>query len=257
MQKQHQLLAYLSEVQGKHNAIRLESKKVLNNQANFTEFSRVYTPFDENDKDIPQVESKSMVTTATNRLKYDDKFFKAYINSLGEKELTNQVANADIVVIDEDTGEKAIVCEKVPVTLLLELEKVIKQQLEFYKSIPTVDMNVTWRQGINNSGDSCFETDKETKVRKVNKKKLTTFNQNPEGVKDKFPLVQQMVAEETPVGQYVTTTKSGAMMPNEKAMLCENCEQLLKAVKSARAKANEAETIACNYGKEILDFINK
>jgi hypothetical protein len=175
----------------------------------------------------------------------------------GAKELTNQEAKADLVLYDEDTDGTTVLVEQVSVTLLLEYEKFFKQQLEYYKSIPTLDMNKSWQRGFNAEGKNCYVTNESKSIRKVNKVKTTSFDPNPsQGEKDKFPLQPMQVKEEVAVGEYTTVTKSGCISPAEKAELCERCEKLLSAVKVARARANEIVVTHFDYGKKLIDYLN-
>ena len=58
------------------------------------------------------------------------------------------------------------------------------------------------------------------------------------------------------IGEWSTRHLSGRVTPARKSELLGKIDQLLRAVKKARMRANSTQVVKVNIGKDILSFIN-
>lgn len=249
--KQHELLAFESDVKNRCINSLNEARELMKHSERFIEERKVYTAFDENDKDIPESSYKAMTTTVNQKMKYVQKYISAYLDNIIQKETTNQKAKADITIKDEFGAIEKVIAKDVPVAALLQYEKalcLIRDSL--YRTIPTIDTNYAWSKGENELGDVYIQESTET-TRTVADIEYKTID-----VGDKFPKQVQEVKVTKPVGKYVKTIKSGALSPKEKSEMLTRIDRLIEAVKIARSTANNAEVEIINCGNDIMKYIN-
>lgn len=255
--KQHELLAFESDVNNKANAIVAETLKLFGDSSRFDEYTKTYSAFTEGDKDIPESDQKKMTTTVTERLKYTAMFVQKSFNTMISKEKTNQVAKADIVIYDEEGNVVATLAKDVPVTALLSFEKKLNELRKLYTKIPTYSTEVHWTKGENMDGNECYIQAPQKKVRNRTETITERFNPNPDGVTDKFKIEPRDKKVTTPCGEYTTVEKTGRISPKDKADMLERLDKVLAAVKIARSQANAVEVVEeKEAGREILNFIN-
>lgn len=74
---------------------------------------------------------------------------------------------------------------------------------------------------------------------------------------DKYPPQVQLITEDIPVGNYSINYFSGMISPWEKSQLIHRVDQVLEAIKKARARANDTEvTGTLKIGKRLFKYIN-
>jgi len=255
--KQHELLAFEKDIKSKATLILRETEQVFDRSSSFDEFSKTYKPFTEGDKDIPENEKKLMTTTVTERINYTSKALIKAINIIATKEHTNTLAKADIQILDEDGAVLETLAKDVPVTGLLSLEKQFQEYRRMYVKIPTFNTETSWAAGTNSMGIDCYvEQGDNVKVRNVTKKVTEAFDPNPVEGSEKFKLEPRDKSIVSPVGEYKTVTKTGRISPRDKADMIDRLDQVIIALKAARAKANSIEIVEMNIGKDLFGFIN-
>lgn len=254
--KQHELLAFESDVNNKANLVFNETLKLFGTSDKFDEFTKTYQAYEDGDKDIPETSQKKMTTTVKSRIKYTAQALTKSINTLISKEKTNQVAKADIVVYDDEGNVEATLATNVPVSALLQLEKRLTDIRRAYATIPTVSTEVHWTSGVNMDGEECYAQAEIKTVRTRTDVITESFNPNPTA-DIKFKLEPRDKKVTTPVGEYTTVNKTGRVTPKDKADILERFDKVLAAVKIARSKANAVDVIEeKDVGREVFKFIN-
>lgn len=194
-------------------------------------------------------EVKEIVTTVDAKLDYVSQAFIRYINAMAQKELTNQVAKADII-----TPEGRTLMFGVPATLLLALEGRLTKLRLVYESIPTLQPGVRWVPD-EDMGAGVYRAD-EAEVRHKTEKVLES--KIIVAPTDKHPAQVEKWTEDRPVGQYVNTRWSAMITPARKSKLLGKIDTLIGMVKQARMRANTAEVISTdNLGKSLISFISE
>lgn len=246
----HQILAVETDLKKQFEKISQETKKMFQSSSHYFQGkTRQYEAFSESDKDIPSNESKNMITTVLDRISYTNKVFENVINVIAQKEYTNTVAKADIVV-ENEVGESTILAKDVPATVLLSLESKLTELRGLYSDAPTLDGVKSWRE--KNGVDNVFTTEPTITVRSVEEKVPVTLSP----ATDKHPAQVQLIGKAVPKGKFTTVEESGELTPKRKHEILNKIDNLLMSVKKARAKANE--TLVNNsvkIGKNVLNYI--
>jgi hypothetical protein len=246
MAKLHEVLAVDADLEGKAKLVLDEGRKVFKDKpALFTGYARTYQPFTEDGIDYPE-EHQALATTVADKLKYIAQSITAWFDVLAQKEATNQIAFADIVV------DGVVLAAQVPATLLLGLESRLKMVRTVYESIPTLPMNTAWVEDVA-KGEGVFSMVHPEEVFKTAKttKSTVLYAATPE-----HPAQIDKWDETVNVGKYVKQVWSGMITPAHKAKLLERIDILIRAVKTARQRANSVEVVKLNLGKQLMDFIN-
>ena len=247
MTKLHEVLAVEADLEGKAKLVLEESKKVFKEKpALFTGFNRTYHPFVEDGIIYPE-ENQAMTTTVEERIGYMGKSIASWFDVLAQKECTNQVAKADI----EIDGVK--IAENVPATLLLGLESRLKLVRESYVNIPTLPMSTEWREDPAKGANvfSMVHSEEVMKTAKTMKSKVLYE------ATEKHPAQIEKWDETENVGKYTKRAWSGMITSARKSQLLEKIDKLIRAVKTARQRANNVDVVKINIGEKMMKFINE
>ena len=159
----------------------------------------------------------------------------------------NTMATADVIL---DDG--VILLTGMPATTLLELEKTCKEIFELLGGIPTLDPAKGFAPA-SDRGDGIYKAREEVKTRTSKQQRaLVMYPATKE-----HPAQTQIISEDVPVGRVHTLEYSSLLTPAEKADLLEKVEELTRAVKAARSRANETEVnVGDNkIGAKLLAYI--
>ncbi len=245
MPKLHELLAVEGNLKAQADKTRAELMGTFEKKTHlFTEKIVSYKPFGENEQTVVEGQL-DIQTTVPKELKWISEFLIKSLNVSYQVAEANTIARADVVMEDGTT-----LLSNLPATSLLELEKRAKELHDFVAAIPTLDPAKGFRLDAD-KGDGIFKAreDHKTRTKKVNKV-LTLAPPT-----DKHPAQVQVVTEDTPVGEITTLEWSGLITTAAKGDMLGRVEMLTRAVKKARARANEAE-ISKNDNKIGADIIN-
>jgi hypothetical protein len=199
------------------------------------------------DDQIP--ESKEMVTTVDEQLDYLEELYIPWLDADLQKEETNSGgdARAELIINDTSFG-------KFSATTLLAWEKHIKNLVEVYKTIPTLDPVRRWelmkqmkeKQGV-------FKTPEEVRIRTV--KKAEVLLMAP--ATDKHPAQTELIHVDKQVGKWLTTYYSGKWTPRKKAEVLNRLENVLVTVKKARSEANKADVVPIEKAEQLFHYIRE
>lgn len=161
----------------------------------------------------------------------------------------NTIAKADVVTEDGDT-----LLKDVPATFLLQLEKRVLLVQGLISAIPTLDP----AKG--------FQPD-ETRDKGIFKARDVTKNRTTkiEDYQVIVPPTKEFAAQVAKTSKDVVTGRiqeqewSAMLTPATKSALLDRCDMLSRAIKKARARANETEvsTTGNKVGKILLDWLSQ
>jgi hypothetical protein len=246
MTKLHELLAVEGNLE--NQAVKLatdlaatfEKKRHL-----FEEKRTVFTPNTEGAQPEVKIESDLQTTVPGQLNELSDYVAKAWDASF-QVAVANTQAVADIVL---DDGTK--IAEKVPATALLELEKKLVDFQKVLGSVPTLDPAKGF-QPEPSRGDYVF---KARDVHKTRTKKDVRVIVKYEATKE-HPAQTELRDFDAPIGTVAEQEWSGLITPAAKTALLSRCESVYRAVRQARARANEVEVDQKRkIGKALLDQI--
>lgn len=248
MGKLHEVLAVEGDLAGTAKKIMDEARATFDKKPDhFLASTTKTTFFAEDQANLNTTESKAMVTTVADKLDYIGPVISRYWDTYFAKEATNQVAKADIVV-----NGKALWAE-VPATVLLGMESKLKELRSVYEAIPTLAPGIFW-EGDPEAGPDVYRS-RDPETRFINKRTLTPVELSPATKEHKAQV--QAVEVDVAVARREITQQSGMLSPAEKSDLLERVDVLIRAVKTARQKANSVDALDQNgFGAAIFNFIH-
>lgn len=247
MSKLHEILAISSSLEGQAEKVTSELRDTFTKKHHL--FGCKITSFESTDENIPSMveEQSDLQTTVTNELKWIQPFITKAIDTGHQINCANQKAQAAVILDDGST-----LTPEIPATTLLELEKRLAKLQLLLTSVPTLDPAKGFTKDLSRGSD-VFVARETTKTRTAKRNRVITLAPATEH----HPAQTQLVAEDHPVGLIKTKEWSGMITPSQKAEMLGRVEQLLRAVKRARSRANDVEvdTDTNRIGVKLLNFI--
>lgn len=244
----HEILAVIGDLKGTKDKIFKESIKTFTDRDHhFKGMNRKLEMFDESRAGEETEEHKAMVTTVHDKLEYTKKSFIRFWDAKLMKERGNQEAKGDIVVGD------ITIATDVPVTLLLEMENEMKELRKMYDSIPTLEAGVDWVKA-DDIGPNTWKTKHPVTA---NRTERVTQHKIIVPPTDRHPAQVREWNEDKAIGRYTTINWSGMITPAEKSVLLERLDQITRAIKKARQRANKQEVQPAQFGSAIFGFIHQ
>lgn len=193
-----------------------------------------------------QEEIKALTTTVQDKLQYVAEHLIRHIDCLVQKESTNQLAMATVML----NGKPFF--PSLPATMLLALENKLTQWRKMYEEIPTLEPTVEWKQD-EALGKNVFKAANDVVKHKTEKimKPIVLYPHS-----DKHPAQVKESTLDVPVGNYISIQWSGKITPARKSLLLGRIDALLAEVKKARQRANSQEVTDIQIGKRIFDYLN-
>ncbi len=250
MAKLHELLAVENGLAETANRISKEVAKTLGNkQAIFTGMTKAHTIFDEEKQHLKQAtEIKEVESTVDEQLDFLATEIASYWDVSLQKEVANQNANADIIV------DGVTLVSGVPSIVLLGMEKKLTALLTVYNAIPTLDAARAWEVDPAYAKAGVYRT-KHITERQQSVTTKVWKEVSAATVQHKAQITQDEEIEV--VGKYSITDFSGAISSYDKAKRLQRLTALIRAVKTARQRANTAEVdTSRTFGKELLNYVN-
>lgn len=247
MSKLHELLAVDSNLEAQSTKCRTELAGTFEKKRHLFGSKRVtFTPVEEG---VPvSVEEQSDIqSTVNSELKWIAGIMAKSIDTSHLIALANTSAKADVVLEDGTT-----LLKDVPATSLLELEKRVAEIKSIVGAVPTLDP----AKGFNldpTAGEGIF---KAREVKKTRTKKKTVPMVLYEATKEHPAQVKETV-EDVVTGSILEQEWSSLITPAQKADMLDRCEILLRAIKKARARANDFEIDATGnkIGATLFGFV--
>jgi hypothetical protein len=247
MSKLHELLAVDQNLKGQAQKTRVELQATIEKKQHLFEEKTV--TFFSNQEGVPAQtrEQKDIQTTIRREVAWLLPIISKSIDAAYAIDMANTQAKADIVLDDGTTLAK-----DVPATALLQLEKRIREMLEFAKAIKTLDPAKGFAPDP--ARDKGIYAARE--VTKVSTEKVQeALVLYP--ATDKHPAQVQLITKDVQKGTIKEQEWSALITPATKSEVLERGEDVLRAVVKARSRANESEIDVKTYkiGKTLLDHI--
>lgn len=236
-------------LESQYTKVSMECASTFTKKANhFLGYHKWLEMFDENRKQEEQgaTEHKELVDTVNGKLQHVWKYFSKYIDTVAKKERTNQTAKADIVV----NGE--VLVADVPATMLLGLETRLKVMRQLYDEIPTLQPGVDWVKDPDR-GKGVYKAANRVTANKTEKETRHKVLVEPT---EHHPAQIDKWVENVAVGVYKTENWTSMVSPATKSMWIENLDTLIRAVKKARQRANNADVVPLPMGRALMNFIH-
>ena len=248
MSKLHEVLAVESDLEETSRKILEEAFTTFIKKANhFEGYHKTLKMFDEerSGEEDGQAEHKAMVTTVPAKLEYVRGSIEKYYDLLLQKERTNQEAKADLEV------DGKLLAKDLPATFLLGMESRLKKLRPMIEAIPTLDPGVAWIPDPDQGANIYKSKFPETKQKQDKVSEFVVVTEATPQHKAQYEKLTKNVVS----GTYSTQHWSGKITPGEKSAYLGRLDRLIQAVKKARQRANTAEVVKCEVGKEILDYL--
>ncbi len=241
--KLHELLAVESNLENQADKVRGELANTFEKKRHLFEEKLVtFTPNGEGVQ--PTRESQSDIqSTVAKELDWILPFIAKSFDASYQVAEANTAARADVILDDE-----TVFISQVPATALLELEKSLAKVQALVVAIPTLDPAKGFQLDEQRPGGIYKARD----VRKNRTKKTfvplvlaLATKEHPAQVKEGY--------EDLPIG---TVEWSGLITPATKADMIARVEQLIRAVRRARSRANEQEVDTTKViGKKLIGYV--
>lgn len=207
----------------------------------FYGIARTYQPLDESGEDLPP-ERKLIQASVGDIISGARTILTGIMDAVATQEYGNCETAADVRVGGE------VLLEKVPVTVLLYLEKQLNDLHTFVGNLPTLDPSERWTMD-QTTGQWEAETTKTVRTKKV-AKPIVLYPATPE-----HPAQTQLVSEDITAGHWQTRKTSTAMAGTAKRAIVGRIEKLREAVKVAREDANSADVIDRQIADPVLGYV--
>jgi hypothetical protein len=250
MGKHYETLAALKDRERTEDLIVKESLVTFTKKTDhFTGGTRTLRMFDaaREHEEAAAKEVRTLTTTVDEKLEHTNASQAIYLDALGSKERTNQLAKADVIV------DGKVLMTGVPAPLLLAYEKYFAMRRDLYAVIPTLSPGIKWildtqeRPGVYKAEEDIVKH----KTEKIPMHKVLV-----EPTKEHRAELEKWFAD-VPVGDFVETRQSGMWTPAKKAEVLGRYDRLVVALKEARSRANDLPALESIDGKAAFDFLNK
>ena len=249
MPKLHEVLAVESGLQTAAKKINEETIKTFGKKdEHFVETVTQLRHFAEEDSKLDVDEAKAMVTTVFDKLLYTVKPNVRALDAYMQKEATNQLAKADIEI------DGKVISAGVPATVLLGLETKLTELRAVYEAIPTLAPGPTWEIDRDKRKEGGVYRSMSPDVTFRTRKTVKPIVMAP--ATEHHPAQVQAISEDVPIAKITKQHWSGMITSGQKSDLLERLDQLLRAVKRARQRANATDVVKGSIGKELFDFIH-
>lgn len=162
-----------------------------------------------------------------------------------QKETTNQTAKADLII------DGVVIGNDIPAVYLLGMETKLKAWRTVLEAIPTMAPGVDWVPAPE-TGMYVYrskDVSHDVKTAKTVEHKVQV-QPNPN-----IPCTFVAIDINKNIGEYTESLSTGMIFSADKAKLIERLDNLLKAVKQARMRANDVELVKCSIGDNIMSYL--
>ena len=245
MSKLHQLLAVEKDRKRKATNVLQETKKVFSTKKDhFDGFVKEFKATVENAPQV-QKEQKELVTSVYEKLDHTFNILTDAMDLTVSKEETNSTADASAVVV-VDGKEFGKFCA----TSLLAMEGYFEQVLGLIKEIPTLDSTHKWEKNPDRD-DIKQLAEAEIQYKTAKRSQPVVLYQATK----EHPAQVQMETYDEQIGFWETMKTTGRLTPREKTEMLDRIENVLEAVKIARAEANGVKVVESKQSGAMLNYV--
>ena len=228
---QHELLAIEGNRETQVAKVRSDLVNTFEKKRHLFEEKR--TLFTPNEEGAPQIteHQSDIQSTIRKELEWIRPHFTKLWDAEYQIEQTNTKAKADVVLEDG-----TILAAALPATFLLQLQKRLAELMHLAQAIPTLDPAKGFVED-RDRGEAIY------KAREVRKKRTTKKPQvivKYDATKE-HPAQTELYNADVEIGTIEEQEWSGLLTPAEKAAILARIEELTRAVRSARSRANDEQ----------------
>lgn len=248
MPKLHETLAIETNLESQANKVRGELANTFEKKRHLFEEKRVtFRPLSEGEAPVTEAQS-DIQSTVPQELEWVSEFIIKALDASYQVAEANTKARADVVLSEDDAD--SVILNDVPATTLLELEKRLAEIHHLITVIPTLDPAKGFQP--DQARKHVFQAREVMKTRTKKVQKPVVLYE----ATDKHPAQVQLVTEDVPVGVIHEQEWSGLITPLQKAEMIARVEQLTRAVRRARSRANDQEVDRTKkLGRVLLQYI--
>ena len=247
MSKLHELLAVESDLRTQAESCRSDLKNTFDKKAHH--FTKKVVTFKSSVDGVPdKTESQlNLQTTVRKELAWIGEKLAKAIDVGHQIDTANTQATSD-VVIDDGT----VLLKSVPTTSLLRLEHRATEVRDLIHSIGTLDPAKGFTLDVT-EGDGIYRARDDERPR--TEKKFDFVVMVP--ATEKHPAQVKELMNDKPVGTVVSQEWSSLLTVAEKGDMLDRIEEVIRAIKKARARANELEIdVRQNkIGESVLNYV--
>lgn len=245
--KLHELLAVETSLRTQAEATTADLKNTFEKKGNhFVERVVTYRSKKEGEPDKQDHQLK-LQTSVAQELEWIQGKIAAAIDAAHQIDVANTSAKADVTL---DSG--VVIAANVPATSLLQLEKRMREVQMLVAAIPTLDPSKGYTEDISRGkGIYIARPDERPKTEKVFDFKVMV------PATDKHPAQVKELMLDQLVGTTTTQEWSSLLTVSQKGEMLDRVEELTRAVKKARSRANQQELVPSEnkIGDTLLNYV--
>lgn len=249
MAKLHELLAVKDSLRGQMVATMAELKNTFEKKRHhFTAKTVRFLSTKEGVEPVTQ-EQLSIQTTVPKEIDWISEKISKSLNIENQISMANCQAFADVILEDGTT-----LLRNVPATTLLDLTKRMEELADFVKAIPTLDPALGF-EADTSIGEGIFKARRRFATKTEKEFGFVVMVQPT----DKHPAQVKELMLDKPIGSIETDEWSSMITIAEKGAILDRLEDITRAVKAARSRANEMHVQVTDnkIGDELLRYLFK
>lgn len=243
----HEILAVESSLSATSMKLLKEAQKTCGKDNLFTGHEKTHEIFNEENQHLVQPPEVVVVeTNVKDVIEYAlREGFAPFVNAVAQKDATNQVAKADIIIGD------TVVASDVPGTTLLGLESKLNSILEVFTVLPTLAPGIQWVED-ESKGEGIMRSatpqERQQEIRPKDWKEIVPPTEH-------HPAIIKEVETKEIIGKFIVQQFSGAISSAKKAEIIKRLQVLMHAVKQARQRANQTTVVHSDVGDKIANYL--
>lgn len=244
MPKLHELLAVSASLSNQLSKVTGDLSHTFEKKRHLFEAKSVtFIPKAENEPTVTE-EQSTLQSTIMSELRWIVGHFAKAIDVAHQINVGNRSAAATVTLRD------GLTIGPLPATTLLELEKRLMAFQAIIQAVPTLDPAKSFAPAPD-IGNDVYRSREDVKTRtKKTQRAIVLYPATPE-----HPAQTQLISEDVPVGELHVIEFSAMLTPTHKANLLERIEEVIRAIKAARSRANEEVVEPEQIGERLLTFI--
>lgn len=243
--KLHELLAAEGTVKSQADKCRTDLLSTFDKKKHL--FGEKRVTFQSNVEGTPAVteEQSDLQTTVPKELRWIADIWSKALDVAFSIDMGNVVAKADVLL---DDG--SVLVAGVPATALLQLEKRANEIHAFIAAIPTLDPAKGFKTDADRGADVYVaREDNKNRTKKVEKYIVVV------PPTEQHPAQTAKAVEDVVIGTIKTQEWSGLITPAEKADMLNRAEEVRRAFKTARSRANDVKVEAAKIGGTVFSYV--
>jgi hypothetical protein len=247
MAKMHEVLAVEGQMKGQAEKVRKELTETFQKKHHlFGEAIQYFRPTVEGHGEARIEAQSSIQSTVFDELRWIASLWAKAIDTSYAVAEGNMSARADVVLDNGTTFATGV-----PATALLELEKRATEVQQLVAAIPTLDPAKGFEPDPSRKA-GIYKARTVVKTRTVKEQVPIVLLQPTK----EHPGKAELVSKDSPIGTIELTEWSGMVTPATKAAMLERAEEIARAIKKARSRANNTDVAKPpTIGDALLSFV--